>query len=141
MKVLLDLNIILDVLLKREPFFQEALQILEQANKGEIEGYIAGNSIDTLVYILQRNNKKQDEIKKILKEIRKFLYISEINGENIDLAIDSMWNDFEDTLVYFSAKLHYLEGIITRNTKDFKTIKDTNIKIYTPKEFITQITS
>ncbi len=54
MKVLIDINIVLDVLLNRKPFVEDAVKTFRQAEKGQIEAHITASSVTDLVYILRK---------------------------------------------------------------------------------------
>lgn len=51
MKILIDTNIVLDVMLRREPFYKLSLEILRLAKKDDIEEYVSASAI-TDIYIL-----------------------------------------------------------------------------------------
>lgn len=49
--------------------------------------------------------------------------------ENMKLS----WRDFEDSVQYSVAQSHEINGIITRNPKDYK---ESEIKVWKPEEFL-----
>lgn len=119
MKVLIDTNIVLDVLLNRRPFVEDAVKAFKQAEKGEIEAYITANSVTDLVYIL-RKTYKLNEIKTHLKEMLQFIKIAGINPSMINSALDNEAPDFEDAVMMECARQSGMELIITRNKANFK---------------------
>ena len=119
MKVLIDTNIVLDVLLNRKPFVEDAVKAFKQAEKGEIEAYITANSVTDLVYIL-RKTYKLNEIKTHLKEMLQFIKIAGINPSMINSALDNEAPDFEDAVMMECARQSGMGLIITRNKADFK---------------------
>jgi len=119
MKVLIDTNIVLDVLLNRKPFVEDAIKAFKQAEKGEIEAYITANSVTDLVYIL-RKTYKLNEIKTHLKEMLQFIKIAGINPSMINSALDNEAPDFEDAVMMECARQSGMGLIITRNKADFK---------------------
>ena len=51
MRLLIDKNILLDVLLARKPFLKDSAEILKMTEKKDVEGFITANSIvDTIIY-------------------------------------------------------------------------------------------
>jgi predicted nucleic acid-binding protein len=52
MKVLIDTNIVLDILLAREPFLESAMKIIQMVDNGKIQVYVTANSITDIIYIL-----------------------------------------------------------------------------------------
>ena len=119
MKVLIDTNIVLDVLLNRKPFVEDAVKTFRQAEKGQIDAYITASSVTDLVYIL-RKAYSLNEIKTHLKEMFQFIRIVGINSSMIAAALDNNTPDFEDAVVMECARQNGMEIIITRNKPDFK---------------------
>jgi len=119
MKVLIDTNIVLDVLLNRKPFVENALKVFRQAEKGRIEAYITASSITDLVYIL-RKAYSLTEIKTHLKEMLQFIKLAGINPSMINDALNNDAPDFEDAVMMECARQSGIEIIITRNKADFK---------------------
>lgn len=119
MKVLIDTNIALDVLLNRKPFVEDAAKAFRQAEKGQIEAYITANSVTDLVYIL-REAYSLNEIKTHLKEMFRFIKIAGINPSMITGALDKDAPDFEDAVMMECARQSGMEMIITRNKTEFK---------------------
>jgi len=87
MKVLIDTNIVLDVLLNRKPFVENAVKVFKQAEKGQIEAHITASSVTDLVCIL-RKAYSLNEIKTHLKEMFQFIKIVGINSSIITGALD-----------------------------------------------------
>ena len=119
MKVLIDTNVVLDVLLNRKPFVEDAIKAFKQAEKGQIEAYITASSVTDLVYIL-RKAYSLNEIKTYLKVMFQFIKIVGINPSMITAALDKDAPDFEDAVMMECARQSGMEIIITRNKPDFK---------------------
>jgi predicted nucleic acid-binding protein len=134
LKVLCDINIILDVLLKRDIFFDNSYKIFEKINNWEIEWFLSWISIDTIAYILKRNWKNINEIKKILKELLQIFNIAEINKSIILNSLNNDFFDIEDSIQYESSIYSMCNYIVTRNKKDFIWILE--LDILTPEEFL-----
>lgn len=118
-KIFLDTNIVLDFLGERENFYGSAARVLTLADRKEITVYTSPSSISNVYYILA----KYENPKAALEKIRKFKVlcnISIMNDEIVERAINSDFQDFEDSMQYFSAIAENCEIIITRNEKDFK---------------------
>lgn len=118
-KVLLDTNIIIDLLAKREPFDQDARSLFSSADNGKVSLFTSALSIANLNYVLLRE-KKPEEAKQILRKLRLLVGILSLNEKVISLALnDNDFKDFEDGLQYYSALENKIEIIATRNLKDF----------------------
>ena len=132
MKILLDTNIVLDLLLKREPFCNEAKEIFMMIESNKIDGFLCATSITTIYYLVSKsvNKTKADEI------IEKLLQLFNIADVNKNILIKSLKNngkDFEDSVIYTSAEYFNVDVIITRDKKGFKK---SNIKVLKPNDFL-----
>ncbi|MCB0649487.1 MAG: PIN domain-containing protein [Saprospiraceae bacterium] len=132
-KILVDTNIILDLLAKREKFYFEAQQIFSLADTNKIELYISALSIANTVYILSNTLKKENS-RNILGKFKVLVKTITLSDKIIELALNDFdFGDFEDGIQYYSACEVGCDLIITRNVKDFKNSK---IPIMTPKEYL-----
>ena len=116
---MIDTNIVLDVILNRKPFVEDAVKVFRQAEKGQIEAYITASSVTDLVYILKKAYTLT-EIKTHLKEMFQFIKITGITPGMITSALDKDAPDFEDAVMMECARQSGMEIIITRNKPDFK---------------------
>ena len=133
MKILVDTNIILDVLLKREPHNKAAQVIMTKCADREITGYLAAHSIPNIFYVL-RKEYSQEERRKFIKNLCEIFRISDQNAEKIILAIDNeQFSDFEDCLQMECAKSYGAKYIVTRNIEDFRSSK---VKAITPQDLL-----
>lgn len=134
MVLLLDTNIIIDFLCKREPFFDDSYEIIKNTAENKLKSYITANSITDIVYLL-RKNRPIKEVKEDLANLVEVLDVVDITRKDIDnvLASDNEC-DLEDELIYQCAKRIKSDYIITRDIKGFKNVKD--IHIYNPKDFL-----
>ena len=128
-KVFLDTNVVIDLLDKREPFYREAVSLFTLAYNKKITLYISALTFATASYLLRKHGKT--EMRLLLDNLRKLSKITAI-GE-IDDALASTFDDYEDALQYYSALHKKVEAIITRNKKDFNSSK---IPVLTPTEFL-----
>lgn len=135
MKVLFDTNILLDVFLEREVFYEPSAKALSLAERDIIEGWLSGITVTTVYYLLQKNltGKSADFH---LKNLLKIFHIAPVNRAVLEDAIDSKFKDSEDSVLYQSAKHSRLDAILTRNQKDFK---NSMLPVYTPKELLNSL--
>jgi hypothetical protein len=123
----------LDFLGNRQPFGKYALEILNKGRLKEWELWTSDNSILTSYYILSKEISEAESRAKISRLIG-FLEIQPTKKEHIQNALNSKFKDLEDGVQHYCAiSIHNLEGIITRNKKDFKT---SLITIYEPWEVL-----
>ena len=130
--IYIDCNILLDWLLKREPFSYYAARLIELTEEKKVESYVSALTLANTYYIISKtlNKKVADEF---LKDCLRLFIFTDITGNNVIDAIKNKNKDFEDDLHYFSAINSKIEYLITRNQKDFLEEK---IKIRDAEEFI-----
>lgn len=132
-KYFLDTNILLDFLGNRHPFGKYALEILNKSRLKEWELWTSDNSILTSYYIISKEIGEAESRNKISRLIN-FLEIQPTQKAHIQQALDSNFKDLEDGVQHFCASsIPGLEGIITRNKKDFKT---SQIQVFEPWEVV-----
>jgi predicted nucleic acid-binding protein len=118
--LLLDTNIVIDLLACREPFYAEAALLFSLADRQKIKLYVSALTFANTSYLLFKQ-KGSEESKLILRKLRLLVNVLKLDEKVIDLALnDEGFIDFEDALQYFSAVEYGLDGIITRNLKDFQ---------------------
>ncbi len=135
-KIFVDTNIVIDLLSRREPFFEEAAELFSLADKKQIELSVSSLTIANTSYILLRQ-MDSSKAKSVLRKLRLILKILPLDDKIVGLALnDESFSDFEDCLQYFTAMEEEQEIIITRNLKDFKNSK---LPAMTAKQFIESI--
>jgi predicted nucleic acid-binding protein len=132
-KVLVDTNVVLDVLLKQEPFYKDSVVVLHLASGGKISALLSAVSMTNIFYILKRNRKDSADIYYCLDELSDFFQVVPVTNITITSALALRWKDFEDAVQFISAKEGMVDFIITRNKADYKT---SDIPCMTPTEFI-----
>ena len=133
MKVLVDTNVVLDVLLKREPFYKDSTVILYLAKGSVISAFLASVSMANVFYILRRRGKSSDEAYLELDKLNIIFTVAPVSDTTISTALGLRWNDFEDAIQFITAKENKADFIITRNKADYESF---GITIMTPSEFI-----
>ncbi len=130
--LLIDTKIILDLLAKRDPFYDFAAEIFSLADTNKIELYTSSISIINTNYILSKILSEK-EAREILRKFRILVKVLSCDEKIIDLGLNSSFKDYEDAVQYFTAIENQMDGILTRNVKDFKSSK---IPVMTPEEFL-----
>lgn len=132
-KLFIDTNILIDLLSRREPFFEDAATLFSMADKKEFELSVSSLTIANTGYVLLKQ-MKPNEAKSVLRKLRLILNVLPIDDKIIDLALnDNTFTDFEDGIQYFTAIENEQDVIITRNLKDFRNSK---LPAITAKQFI-----
>ena len=132
-KLFIDTNIVIDLLSRREPFYEEAANLFSLADKKIIELGISSLTIAKTSYTLLRQTNSRSA-KEILRKLRLIINILPLDDKVIGLALnDDSFSDFEDGLQYFTALENNQDLIITRNLKDFK---NSGLPVMTARQFL-----
>ena len=130
--VLIDLNILLDVLQKREPFYTASAHLLAVAETGKIDGYVAAHSLTTLFYLIQKG-RGAAEARAAITNLLQIIQVAPMDQGTIEQALNLDYPDFEDTVQMMVAVQCKLDCLITRNVKDYQPAL---LPVMTPVEFL-----
>ena len=119
MKVIIDTNIILDVLSRREPHFETSAAILKFCG-AQIIGFITASQTTDIFYLLRRDGKGSTESKKIIQKLTDNIKIADVTTADVKNALNSDMADYEDALLAFAGKRQKAKHIVTRNKKDYE---------------------
>ncbi len=132
MKLLIDGNVLLDVLQKREPYCEDSAKVWKMCETDCEEGYVSALTFANLVYVI-RKELSPEKTEEVLKKLSLIFMISDLTASDINSAAELQWDDFEDAIQAVTAKRIHADYIITRNVKDFKK---SVVVALTPAEFI-----
>jgi predicted nucleic acid-binding protein len=122
-KIFIDTNIVLDVLSRREPFYDEAATLFSLADKKQIELSVSSLTIANTAYVLSRQIDS-NKAKSFLRKLRLIVEVLPLDDKIVGLALnDENFPDFEDGLQYYTALENGQNVIVTRNLHDFKHSK------------------
>lgn len=133
MKVLFDTNIILDLLLYRQPFCEVSERVIDLSAKRIIEGYVSASSMTDIYYLAYKGLKNKKIVNSYLEKLLQIVFIAGVTDIEIKKALQANWSDFEDAVQYFVAENVEVSYIITRNKKDYLSGK---IMVVEPLEFL-----
>jgi hypothetical protein len=117
--ILIDLNILLDVLQKREPFYETSAGLLAEVEAGRVNGFIAAHSITILFYMIQKGANSA-EARATITNLLQFIQITSIDQNTIEQALNLDYRDFEDAVQMISAVQCKADCLVTRNVKDYR---------------------
>ena len=138
MKAIIDTCVILDYLQRREPFFDDALNLAIGSANREFEAYISANSITDLYYIIHKYTHDDKETRKHLTNITQVFGIADTLAEDCIYALHSEMTDYEDAVMSETASRTGVDYIVTRNVRDYTKSK---IPVVTPGEFLEMMDS
>jgi predicted nucleic acid-binding protein len=116
-RVVVDLNVILDVLLTRHDSL-ECAEVLSLARSSVIDAILPAHALPTIYYI-SRKQLSDADVRRELRAILNMVTVASISQDALRRALDSSLSDFEDAIVLETAKEMNAEAIITRNVNDF----------------------
>lgn len=119
MRILIDTNVILDILQKREPFFSDSYQALHKAIESETECLISASAATDIFYLLRKSLRSTQQAKERLEQLAQLVTFADVQGMDIHMALLRSMPDFEDAVVDVVAERYGASYILTRNLKDF----------------------
>ena len=132
-KILIDTNVLLDYLLGRDPFFEDAKKVILSCTEGDTKGCIAAHSISNMFFIL-RKDYTASERREILSSLCTIFDVEGIDKAKLLASLaNEEFSDFEDCLQMECAKSYGAEYIVTRNVADYST---SDIKAILPSEYL-----
>lgn len=134
MRVLIDTNIILDYLLQREPFFQNANLLFQAINSGRIVAYVTATTLTDIFYIARRHTGSIEQARQATFEILTAMAICPVNRAVLESAFASAIPDFEDAVQIACAISQGLDAIVTRDA----TFSSMLISVSTVEEVLQQ---
>ena len=133
MIVYFDTNVIVDVLLKREPFFKNSFGALSKIANKSATGIIGTNAITDIYYIVNKELKDREKSLNSIFNVLKILLLVGTIPQDIFSAKSLNLQDFEDSVISAIAGRNKADYIITRNANDFA---NSRIKAISPTEFL-----
>lgn len=133
MVILIDTNVALDFLTMRQPYYNDARNVIMICAKEKVKGYIAFHSLPNFFYILRKNYSEADR-RAMLKKLCTVLEVTGASHDKVCEAIEQVgFSDFEDCLQDECAREISADYIITRNLDDFRT---SQVKAVTPQKLL-----
>ncbi|MBO4653220.1 MAG: PIN domain-containing protein [Lachnospiraceae bacterium] len=119
MKVLFDTCIIIDLLQRREPFFEDAHALCLAVASSTIKGCLTAKSATDIHYIMHNYLHDAERTKKALSSLFTVFALLDTTGSDCKAALLSETNDYEDAVLISTADRYGMDAIVTRNTHDF----------------------
>jgi predicted nucleic acid-binding protein len=131
-KVLVDTNVVLDVLLDRQPFAKSAARIFAFVEESKIEGFLCATTVTTVDYLLGQALAPA-KARQALRQLLHLFEIAPVNRPVLEQALQSRISDFEDAVLEQSARLVGADAIATRNVRDFEK---SSVIVFNPVDLI-----
>ena len=131
MKLLIDTNVVLDVLMQREPFCRTAAEVLNLTQRDDVREYVSASAITDIYYIANKQMKDRESVRDLLKRLLMVVSVAAVSEREIQNALNLAWGDFEDSVQYSVALMNEMDGIVTRNPNDYQ---EANMRIWLPEQ-------
>lgn len=130
--ILVDLNVVLDVVQKREPHYRASSAVLAEAIRGKVKALLPAHTVTTLHYIVGRY-QGQMKANEAVDWLLAHFGIAATGRAELVRARGLDWPDFEDAVVAAAAESAGCETIVTRNVGDFV---GSPVPALTPEEYL-----
>ncbi len=134
-RILLDVNVVLDVLADRKPFAEEAAALFGVIETGAVHGFVASHAVTTLHYLLASHLGKA-KTRRVLMDLLQLLRVVEVDEDRLRHALGLNWTDFEDAVQAACAEKAEVDYLVTRDKTGFKK---SAVRPVTPSELLALI--
>lgn len=135
MTIVFDTNVVLDVVLKREPFFADAAALMAYVYEGRIDGLLCGTSLTTVFYLVEQKQGVEGAYAS-LDRLLDLFKAAAVDDSVLRSARGLRFADYEDAVLHESARRSHADGIVTRHTSDFEK---STLTVYEPPELLALI--
>lgn len=132
MKLLIDTNVILDMVLKRNGC-GSSMELFRKVRETGAGAYITASSITDIFYILRKAIHDTNKTYTVMENIFRLVTVLAVTDKDIHDAFGQRWKDFEDCVQYMTGKNNRMDYIITVNQRDYS---DISLPVMTPEEWV-----
>jgi len=118
-KILFDTNVVLDVLLDRQPYVEASAAVWASVETGNFEGMLAAHAV-TAIHYLVRKEMGNAKARRIVSAILRVFGVAAVDGAVVQEALQLPLSDFEDAVTAAAARLAGCDCIVTRDPKGFR---------------------
>jgi predicted nucleic acid-binding protein len=134
-KVLFDTNVVLDVLLDREPHIDVAAKLFALVDNGRLEGSICATTVTTIYYIAAKSFGRKRAHTQV-HELLALFDVAPVDRDVLDSALDLGFADFEDAVAHEAARASGMSAIVTRDGGDFVKA---SLPVFDPHEMLAAV--
>lgn len=136
MKIMCDTNVIIDVLLERQPFVDDSCKVLSLCEEHRLDGFVSAPSVTDIYYLVRKYTHSTELAYTAIGKLLEIVKVCSVTSNDVLTAFQRKAKDFEDCLVATCAKSIRCDYIVTRNKKDFEEF---DIPSLTPSELLQKI--
>ncbi len=131
-RILFDTNVVLDVLLDRQPYVEASAAAWAAVETGISEGMLAAHAVTTIHYLV-RKERGNVRAGRIISAILRVFRVAAVDGVVVQEALQLSFSDFEDAVTAAAGRLAGCEYIVTRDPKGFR---GSPVRCLTPEALI-----
>lgn len=132
MRVLLDTNVVLDLLLDRDEHAANAELIFAAIEEGLHTGLLCATTLTTVHYLASKAVGKSGA-RRQLGQLMTLFEIAPVNRAVLEAALEGGFADFEDAVLCEAGRQARADALITRNARDFKKAA---VPVFTPAQWL-----
>lgn len=132
MKVVIDTNVVLDLLLDRSPHADAAARLFAQVETGLLPACLCATTVTTIHYIAAKTVGDRAARAHVAR-LMSMLELAPVTRQVIEHALASPMTDFEDAVLAHAARLAGAQAVITRNERDFQ---HGPLRVYNPAQWL-----
>ena len=136
MKIMCDTNVIMDMLLEREPFADSSCKVLSLCEEHRIDGCVSASSVTDIYYLVKKHTHSNELAYNAIGKLLEIVRVCSVTNNDVLTAFQRKARDFEDFLVATCAASIRCDCIVTRNKKDFEEFE---LPLVTPEELLNKI--
>lgn len=131
-RILVDLNVVIDVIQNRQPFYEDSARVIDAVVRQQASGWLAAHSVTTLFYVISRLRSRETAVTALTGLLDAFT-VATVDDAVVRTALSWGWQDFEDAVQMAAAVEADVNYIVTRNPRDFL---DGPIPVLQPPSFL-----
>ena len=133
MRLMIDTNIFLDVLTRREPFYPHSKAVLDLCESRKVQGLLSASSVTDIFYLVRRQLHSTESAYRALGYVLDIVKVLTVTNDDVLNAYLTKAPDFEDCLLAACARSNKCDAIVTRNKKDYLTF---GVTLLSPEELL-----
>ena len=130
-KLFFDTNVIIDAFANRDDNNRYARDLLRRVSTGKIKGFLCSKQITDIYYILRKYIISENERRRVISTLLDSFEVLPLIKSVLLYSLSLPFADYEDAVLYETAKINCVDAIITSNVKDFK---NSDCMVFTPKQ-------
>jgi len=131
-RLLFDVNVVLDVLLDRQPHVEASAAAWAAVETGLAKGMLSAHAVTTIHYLV-RKELSPAKTRGVISALLKVFDGAAVDASAIGEALDLSCPDFEDSVTAAAARLAGCDYIVTRNPKGFR---GSPVRVVTPEAIL-----